>query len=105
MSFQDQIYRGRIHWRNIALFVALCGMMSGVSAAEKTPADLVDPLIDTHKSRCIYFSSACRPFGMVNLSPDTKVGGDWMNGYIYGETNIQCFSHVHSWQLYGLPEG
>ena len=40
---------------------------------------------------------------MVNLSPDTRVGGDWMSGYIYGETNIQCFSHIHGWQLYGLP--
>ena len=73
------------------------------SAAEKTPADYVNPLIDTHKSRWIYFSSACRPFGMVNLSPDTKVGGDWLTGYIYGDTSIQCFSHVHGWQIYGVP--
>jgi predicted alpha-1,2-mannosidase len=79
------------------MFMALTG------AAETTPADYVNPLIDTHKSRWFYFSSACRPFGMVNLSPDTKVGGDWMNGYIYGETNIHCFSHVHCWQLYGVP--
>ena len=74
-----------------------------VSRAEKSPADYVNPLIDTHKSRWFYFSSACRPLGMVNLSPDTSVGGDWLNGYIYGETNIQCFSHVHCWQLYGVP--
>ena len=74
-----------------------------VSAAEKSPADYVNPLIDTHKSRWIYFSSACRPFGMVSLSPDTKVNGDWLTGYIYGETNIQCFSHVHGWQIYGVP--
>ena len=40
---------------------------------------------------------------MVNLSPDTKVGSDWMNGHIYGETNIQCFSRVHCWQLCGVP--
>ena len=74
-----------------------------ISRAESAPVDCVNPLIDTHKSRWFYFSSACRPFGMVNLSPDTQVGGDWMNGYIYGETNIQCFSHVHGWQLYGVP--
>ena len=42
----------------------------------RTPADYVNPLIDSHKSRWIYFSSACRPFGMVNLSPDTRTGGD-----------------------------
>lgn len=71
--------------------------------AEKTPADYVNPLVDTHKSRWFFFSSACRPFGMVNLSPDTSVGDDWLHGYLYGDTNIQCFSHVHGWQLYGVP--
>jgi predicted alpha-1,2-mannosidase len=73
------------------------------ASAEKLPSDYVNPLIDTHKSRWFYFSSACRPFGMVNLSPDTKVGSDWMNGYIHGEMNVQCFSHVHCWQIYGVP--
>jgi predicted alpha-1,2-mannosidase len=84
-----------------ALFAGL--LLPLVAGAESSPADLVRPQIDTHKSRWFFFSSACRPFGMVNLSPDTRVGGDWMNGYIYGETNIQCFSHIHGWQLYGLP--
>src|SRR4051812_26427821 len=72
-------------------------------AAERSPADYVNPLIDTHKSRWFYFSSASRPFGMVNLSPDTSTGGDWMNGYIYGDAKIRCFSHIHCWQLYGIP--
>jgi predicted alpha-1,2-mannosidase len=67
------------------------------------PVDLVNPLVDTHKSRWFYFSSACRPFGMVNLSPDTRTGGDWDNGYLYGDTKIRGFSHLHGWQLYGLP--
>lgn len=86
------------------LAAALAGLIAPLAqAAVQTPADSVNPLIDTHKSRWFYFSSACRPFGMVNLSPDTRVGDDWMNGYIYGETNILCFSHVHGWQLYGVP--
>ena len=55
-----------------------------------------------HKSRWFYFSSACRPFGMVNLSPDTRTGDDWMHGYLYGDTKIRCFSHIHGWQLYGI---
>lgn len=80
----------------------LKGFSSTVSAKQKTPADYVNPLIDTHKSRWFYFSSACRPFGMVNLSPDTKTGNDWMHGYIYGEPKIRCFSHIHCWQLYGV---
>lgn len=72
------------------------------TADARTPADYVNPLIDTHASRWIYFSSACRPFGLVNLSPDTRTGGDWMNGYLYGDNKIRCFSHIHDWQLYGV---
>jgi predicted alpha-1,2-mannosidase len=71
--------------------------------AERSPADYVNPLVDTHLGRWFYFSSACRPFGMVSLSPDTSTGGDWTNGYIWGDTKIRCFSHVHCWQLYGVP--
>jgi predicted alpha-1,2-mannosidase len=74
---------------------------AGLSHA-KAPADYVNPLIDTHKSRWFYFSSACRPFGMVNLSPDTRTGDDWLHGYLYEDTKIRCFSHVHGWQLYGV---
>jgi predicted alpha-1,2-mannosidase len=85
----------------LTLLISVLAPLAG--RAGPTPADYVNPLIDTHKSRWFFFSSACRPFGMVNLSPDTAVGGDWLNGYVYGETNIQCFSHVHCWQLYGVP--
>ncbi len=72
-------------------------------AADKRPADWVKPEIDTHKSRWFYFSSACRPFGMVNLSPDTNTKSDWGGGYLYGDDTIRCFSHIHGWQLAGLP--
>jgi hypothetical protein len=40
---------------------------------------------------------------MVNLSPDTETKGDWGAGYIYGNDTIRCFSHIHGWQLAGLP--
>ena len=68
----------------------------------RTPADWVDPLIDSHKSRWIFFSSASRPFGRVSLSPDARTGGDWMKGYLSGETKVRCFSHIPGRQLYGL---
>ena len=32
---------------------------------------------------------------MVNLSPDTRTGGDWGNGYLHGDKKIRCFSHIH----------
>ena len=67
-----------------------------------TPADWVVPQSGTALCRWFFFNSACRPFGMVNLSPDTRTGGDWENGYLYNDTKIRGFSHIHGWQLYGL---
>jgi putative alpha-1,2-mannosidase len=96
-----------MHWQRtpLRLFCIIIASLFAItaSAEPRTPADYVNPQIDTHKSRWFFFSSACRPFGMVNLSPDTSVGDDWLRGYLYGETNILCFSHVHCWQLYGVP--
>lgn len=72
-------------------------------AAEKTPVDWVKPEIDTVDPRYFYFSSACRPFGMVNLSPDTQPDKTWKSGYRYYDEKIECFSHIHGWQIAGLP--
>ncbi len=69
----------------------------------KTPVDYVNPCVDTHKSRWFYFSSASRPYGMVSLSPDTWVKGGWNSGYLYDSTEVRCFSHVHCWQISGVP--
>lgn len=65
--------------------------------------DYVNPLIDTANRRFFFFSSACRPFGMVNLSPDTVNGGAWGSGYRYDHETVLWFSHIHAWQLAGLP--
>jgi predicted alpha-1,2-mannosidase len=69
---------------------------------QKSPADWVNPLIDTANRRFFFFSSACRPFGMVNLSPDTARSGAWEAGYRYDSGYIHDFSHVHAWQLAGI---
>lgn len=67
------------------------------------PVDLVYPHIDSANSRWLFFSSACRPFGMVNLSPDMVINGTWGAGYKYHVDTIRCFSHIHGWQLSGIP--
>lgn len=36
--------------------------------------ELVNPFVDSHRSRWFFFSSACRPFGMVSLSPGYRYG-------------------------------
>jgi hypothetical protein len=41
---------------------------------------------------------------MVNLSPDTRVGQEaWGSGYRYDDEHVHWFSHVHAWQLCGIP--
>lgn len=69
--------------------------------AQSRPVDLVYPQLDAAHSRWFYFSSACRPFGMVSLFPDTKIDGEWESGYRYTVDTIRCFSHIHEWQLSG----
>ena len=103
MKFNRNQFRQSV-LRTLTSLVGLAGLaLTSALAAAETPADYVNPLINTHASRWFFFSSACRPFGMVSLSPDTRVGGDWMHGYIYDENRIQCFSHVHCCQISGVP--
>ncbi|RMG25288.1 MAG: glycoside hydrolase family 92 protein [Bacteroidetes bacterium] len=71
--------------------------------ASTEPVDLVAPLVDAANSRWFFFNSATRPFGMVNLSPDMGIDGAWDSGYRYHRDTIRCFSHIHAWQLSGIP--
>lgn len=66
------------------------------------PVELVYPLLDAANSRWFFFNSASRPFGMVNLSPDTQKEGTWGSGYRYDVDTIKGFSHIHAWQLAGV---
>lgn len=93
--------------KRISLFfltiLLLISTSFGVIHKIARPVDLVYPQLDTENSRWIYFASACRPFGMVNLSPDNNADGDWGSGYRYERDSIKFFSHVHGWQLSGVP--
>lgn len=77
--------------------------MTASKHSTRLPTAWVDPLIDTANRRFFFFSSACRPFGMINLSPDTVQSGAWGSGYRYYEPYVLWFSHVHAWQLAGIP--
>lgn len=92
-----------MRWRSVFGCVLMAPVLMAQTGRGKAPVDYVDPLIDTKKPRWLYFSSASRPFGMINLSPDTNVEGDWGAGYVYDERFIRAFSHVHCWQLAALP--
>lgn len=43
------------------------------------------------------FPGATVPYGMVQLSPDTRIDGSWdgCSGYHYSDTSIYGFSHTH----------
>ena len=97
-------FRNRLQMRRLLFIILFLCMRAFVSALDvKPPVDYVHPQIDSHKSRWFYFSSASRPFGMVSLSPDTWVKGSWNSGYLYDSTAVRCFSHVHCWQIAGVP--
>ncbi len=92
--------------RFFTLCIIFIASFSNLTFAQKTkvqPVDLVYPLLDAANSRWFFFNSATRPFGMVNLSPDNAIDADWNAGYRYEKDSIKCFSHVHGWQLSGIP--
>jgi predicted alpha-1,2-mannosidase len=84
------------------VFFLSCAEPKEASEPEVDYVDLVYPHLDTENSRWFFFSSACRPFGMVNLSPDTQLDGAWGSGYRYKTDTIKALSHIHAWQLSGL---
>ncbi|MCD0468779.1 GH92 family glycosyl hydrolase [Flavobacterium sp. JAS] len=99
----DKIYKiGRIGISLFLIFLVSCKTEKNTSVKKKTLVDMVYPLLDTENSRWFFFSSASRPFGMVNLSPDTEINGDWGGGYKYNTDTIKGFSHIHEWQMSGL---
>ncbi|AOW11297.1 GH92 family glycosyl hydrolase [Flavobacterium gilvum] len=99
----DKIYKiGRIGIGICLVFQVSCKAVKTASLPNNQLVDKVYPLLDTENSRWFYFSSASRPFGMVNLSPDTQINGDWGCGYKYKTDTVKGFSHVHEWQLSGV---
>ncbi|MEX0904247.1 MAG: hypothetical protein WD604_00670 [Balneolaceae bacterium] len=99
----------RINWVVIVVTVVIgffCACQSQRNNVEDNNSRLVDkvyPLIDSSHSRWLFFSSASRPFGMVNLSPDMELDGAWESGYQFDKDSIKVFSHIHGWQISGIP--
>jgi len=99
----SKIYKiGHIAISLTLVFLLSCNAQKAISLQKKQVSDMVYPLLDTENSRWFYFSSASRPFGMVNLSPDTEIKGDWGGGYKYTTDTVKGFSHVHEWQMSGV---
>ena len=75
------------------LLLALAAL--GCSPRYADPVDYVNPFIGTGFHGHTY-PGAATPFGMVQLSPDTRAGNwDACAGYHYSDTTIDGFSHTH----------
>jgi len=71
-------------------------LFATVACSDKvTPVEAVDPFVGTGFHGHTY-PGATVPFGMVQLSPDTRnVGWDGCSGYHYSDDAILGFSHTH----------
>ena len=77
--------------RNVGALV----MVASTGMAGAGPARHVDPFIGTG-GHGHTFPGATLPFGMVQLSPDTRLEGwDGCSGYHYTDNVVYGFSHTH----------
>lgn len=67
-----------------------------VDSTTSDVAKYVNPMIGTD-GHGHTFPGATAPFGMVQLSPDTRIDGSWdgCSGYHYSDSIIYGFSHTH----------
>jgi len=78
-----------------AVFLGFLLMITSAKCFAKTPVDFVNPMIGTDAHGHVY-PGASVPFGMVQLSPDTRTNTwDGSSGYHYSDTSILGFSHNH----------
>jgi len=76
-------------------FFVLAGVLPAVAQRKKDYTQFVDPFIGTGGHGHTY-PGAVVPFGMVQLSPDTRLTGwDGCSGYYYTDTLVYGFSHTH----------
>jgi len=76
-------------------FFSAAILLFAASSFGKAPVDYVNPLIGTDAHGHVY-PGATVPFGMVQLSPDTRDSGwDGSSGYHYSDQSILGFSHNH----------
>jgi predicted alpha-1,2-mannosidase len=80
---------------NLWICFTVIFLSSVAVCSAKSPVDYVNPMIGTDAHGHVY-PGATVPFGMVQLSPDTRDNTwDGSAGYHYSDTSILGFSHNH----------
>jgi predicted alpha-1,2-mannosidase len=86
--------RGVLQGGLLGLMLML-GMSGAVGEAKRDLAHTVDPFIGTG-GHGHTFPGPCRPFGMVQLGPDTRLEGwDGCSAYHHSDEVLYGFSHTH----------
>ncbi len=81
--------------KRISLFLITSIFILAGCSSHKSPVNYVDPFIGTG-GHGHTFPGATMPFGMVQLSPDTRIDSwDGCSGYHYSDSTILGFSHTH----------
>jgi len=90
--------------KRLALVLCLAVGVTGTLAQTRDYAKWVNPFIGTG-GHGHTFPGATMPFGMVQLSPDTRIDNwDGSSGYHYSDDTIFGFSHTHLSGT-GIPDG
>src|SRR5688572_30291850 len=86
------------------LFICLLLFYGALAAQPRDLTRWVNPFIGTG-GHGHTFPGATMPFGMVQLSPDTRIDNwDGSSGYHYSDDTIYGFSHTHLSGT-GIPDG
>ncbi len=81
--------------KSLSLFILAAAAIAAACSGGKTGADAVNVFNGTDIHGHTY-PGATTPFGLVQLSPDTRTyGWDGCSGYHYSDTSILGFSHTH----------
>src|SRR6187200_2852213 len=90
--------------RPIPILLVLLALVSSIFAQTRDYTRWVNPFIGTG-GHGHTFPGAAMPFGMVQLSPDTRIDNwDGSSGYHYSDDIIYGFSHTHLSGT-GIPDG
>jgi len=90
--------------RPVAVFLLFISLNGINGWAQKAPVDYVNPIVGATTADEIAgsdhglgktFPGVCTPFGLVQLSSDTKTGGDNGPGYSWHHHTIEGFSFTH----------
>lgn len=82
--------------RYIIILISIFPCLATQSFAQVNYAKIVNPFIGTG-GHGHTFPGAVAPFGMVQVSPDTRIDGSWdgCSGYHQSDSMIYGFSHTH----------